>query len=195
MGRVPKDLNSLFPLNSSEVRAKLRVERSFESYDDLDSTVSKGDFSPLYEFEISGLSPNVASTSVGSSALDMIRVVPNPYYSVSGYESSQIENKVKIVNIPTECVISIFNLSGTLVRQFNFNQSNIQGYVANRDGINSQQKTGQNFQTFQDWDLKNQAGIPIASGVYIIHVKSDRLGEKIIKWFGVLRPIDLDSFN
>jgi len=26
-------------------------------------------------------------------------------------------------------------------------------------------------------------------------VKSEKLGEKIIKWFGVLRPIDLDSFN
>jgi len=45
-----------------------------------------------------------------------------------------------------------------------------------------------------DWDLKNQDGIPIASGLYIIHVNAPGLGEKVIKWFGVLRPIDLNSF-
>ena len=54
-----------------------------------------------------------------------------------------------------------------------------------------------------DWDLKNDAGIPIASGLYVIHVrtniKCDITGkyvekDKVIKWFGALRPIDLDTF-
>ena len=195
MGRVPKDLNSLFPLNSSVVRANLRVERSFEAFANVGKVDTTGDFNPIYEFEISGQAAKFGEVAVGSSALDMIRVVPNPYYSVSGYETSQIDNRVKIVNIPSQCVISIFNLSGSLVRQFNFNQSNVQGYVSNQNGVNVQRTDGFNYQTFQDWDLKNQKGLPIASGVYIIHVKSDKLGEKIIKWFGVLRPIDLDSFN
>ena len=43
------------------------------------------------------------------------------------------------------------------------------------------------------WDLKNDYGIPIASGLYVIHVKTDE-GEKVLKWFGALRPIDLDTF-
>jgi hypothetical protein len=42
--------------------------------------------------------------------------------------------------------------------------------------------------------MKNQAGIPISSGIYIIHVVVPGVGEKVVKWFGVLRPIDLDSF-
>ncbi len=54
-----------------------------------------------------------------------------------------------------------------------------------------------------DWDLKNDFGIPIASGLYIIHVRASFLDpdtnefvekDKVIKWFGALRPIDLDTF-
>jgi len=37
-------------------------------------------------------------------------------------------------------------------------------------------------------------GIPVASGIYIIHVDAQGIGEKTVKWFGVLRPIDLDTF-
>tara|TARA_B100001029_G_C14883685_1_gene351395 strand:- start:568 stop:732 length:165 start_codon:yes stop_codon:yes gene_type:complete len=44
-----------------------------------------------------------------------------------------------------------------------------------------------------DWDLKNSYGIPVASGLYVIHVKTPE-GEKILKWFGAMRPIDLDIF-
>jgi len=28
----------------------------------------------------------------------------------------------------------------------------------------------------------------------MIHVNAPGIGEKVLKWFGVLRPIDLDSF-
>ena len=45
-----------------------------------------------------------------------------------------------------------------------------------------------------DWDLKNQDEIVVSSGLYIIHVEAPGIGEKVIKWFGVLRPIDLNSF-
>jgi hypothetical protein len=30
--------------------------------------------------------------------------------------------------------------------------------------------------------------------VYIIHVDAGDLGEKVVKWFGALRPVDLNSF-
>jgi len=33
---------------------------------------------------------------------------------------------------------------------------------------------------FATWDLNNQYGYPVASGIYIIHVDSD-FGEKILK--------------
>ena len=50
------------------------------------------------------------------------------------------------------------------------------------------------FWGFGAWDLKNHAGIPIAGGIYLIHVKANGIGEKVIKWFGALRPVDLNAF-
>ena len=47
---------------------------------------------------------------------------------------------------------------------------------------------------YQDWDMKNQNGISVASGLYIIHVDVPGVGEKILKWFGVMRPLDLQSY-
>jgi hypothetical protein len=41
-----------------------------------------------------------------------------------------------------------------------------------------------------EWDLKNNKGIPVASGVYLIHVDAEGLGERVIKWFGVARKFD-----
>ena len=48
--------------------------------------------------------------------------------------------------------------------------------------------------TSLDWDLKNHKDIPVASGVYLIHIDAPGIGEKVIKWFGTIRQIDLDSF-
>jgi hypothetical protein len=42
--------------------------------------------------------------------------------------------------------------------------------------------------------MKNTYGISIASGVYIVHVDAPGIGEKVVKWFGALRPIDLNNF-
>lgn len=48
--------------------------------------------------------------------------------------------------------------------------------------------------TSLDWDLKNINGVPIAGGLYIVHVDVPDVGEKVIKWFGALRPPDLTNF-
>ncbi|MGZ3884597.1 MAG: hypothetical protein ACXVPD_10370, partial [Bacteroidia bacterium] len=48
--------------------------------------------------------------------------------------------------------------------------------------------------SYQDWDLKNQSGIPVASGLYIFHIDAPGVGEKILKWFGVMRPLDLQNY-
>ena len=41
-----------------------------------------------------------------------------------------------------------------------------------------------------EWDLNNSKGIPVASGVYLIHIAAEGLGERTIKWFGVNREFD-----
>jgi len=98
-------------------------------------------------------------------------VVPNPYYAYSDYERNALDNRIKITNLPEKCVVTIYNMSGTKIRQFKKDED----------------------KTSIDWDLKNFAGVPISSGIYLIHIKNED-GERIIKWFGSMRPIDLNTF-
>jgi len=74
-----------------------------------------------------------------------------------------------------------------LIRQFIVDKTGIAEPRSSTSGINTDAKTS------IDWDLKNFAGIPISGGVYLIHVKSDNLGERTLKWFGILRPVDMNS--
>ena len=99
-------------------------------------------------------------------------MVPNPYYSLSLYESSQLDNIVKITNLPENCTVNIYTVEGALVR------------TLRKD----------NSATWLPWDLTNNYNVPIASGVYIIHINAPGIGEKVIKWFGTLRPFDPTGF-
>jgi hypothetical protein len=129
-------------------------------------------FNPVYRFSTDDIIATTGDVNVAKDAMEAIRAVPNPYYGKSSYETNQLDNRVKITNLPKESTISIFSVSGTLVRKLKKDDS----------------------MTSIDWDLKNDYGVPIASGLYIIHINAPGIGEKIIKWFGSLRPIDLDTF-
>ena len=48
--------------------------------------------------------------------METIKVVPNPYYGYSSYEINQLDNRVKITNLPKSLQSKIFTVSGTLVR-------------------------------------------------------------------------------
>ena len=70
---------------------------------------------------------------VGLDAMETIKVVPNPYYGYSSYEKNQLDNRVKITNLPSRATISIFTIGGTLVRIGNFFNSEIVGVLTNSD--------------------------------------------------------------
>ena len=90
---------------------------------------------------------------------------------------------------PNKCKIKIFTLNGTLVRTFDRDVSGQEDIIVNESDFTRSKRL-----PFQDWDLKNQSGISVASGLYIIHVDVPGVGEKILKWFGVMRPLDLQSY-
>jgi hypothetical protein len=46
---------------------------------------------------------------------------------------------------------------------------------------------------YQDWDLKNNQAIPIASGIYLIHVDVPGVGSTVVKFFGGMRQVDLEN--
>jgi len=147
-----------------------------------------GSFAPMYTFSTDDLANSTNNTEVATSALDQINVVPNPYYAFSAYEVNQLDNRIKIVNLPAKCTVSIFTVGGTLVRKYDRDVP-----VDNSDG-QVYSTSIPNREISLDWDLKNFKGIPVASGVYLIHVDAPGLGTKTIKWFGMTRPLDLDTF-
>ena len=128
---------------------------------------------PKYQFTIDGLDPVLNDPEKTESDLDLITIVPNPYYAFSEYESNALNNRVKITNLPNNCTVTIYNLSGTKIRQF---------------------KKDNELPSI-DWDLTNFANTPVASGFYLIHVKDNTSGgERTIKFFGAMRLIDLNTF-
>ena len=80
-------------------------------------------------------------------------------------------------------------MNGTLIRTFKRDVSGQEDEMIKVDDFNQSKRT-----PYLDWDLKNQYGVPIASGLYIIHIDAPGKGEKILKWFGVMRPLDLENY-
>lgn len=161
----------------NDVRVSLRVHKPYRKYSPVSPTFnnpdgSENNWNPLYTFHTRDVATVTGDRETLTSVLDEINVVPNPYYAFSGYETSKLDNRVKVTNLPEVCTVSIYNLSGTLIRQYQ-----------KADPLTS-----------LDWDLKNEVNVPIAGGVYLIHVDVPGVGEKILKWFGVMRPTDLDNF-
>lgn len=125
-----------------------------------------------YVFNTGEVAPQSDVVDTAKSALDLIQVVPNPYYAFSTYETAQLDTRVKITNLPHTCTISILTVNGQLVKQYR------------KD----------NDLPYQDWDLRNTLGVPVASGVYIVHVDAGDLGQKTVKMLAIMRRIDLDSY-
>lgn len=154
-------------LFETDVRVQLRVTHP---YQDQAFTNSNSGI-PAYRFNTNTLFTTTDVTATQESLLDQIRVVPNPYYAYSAYETSRLDNRVKITNLPERCTITIWTMGGQLVKTI--------------------QKD--NALTFQDWDLKNERSIPIASGLYIFHIDVPGVGERILKWYGALRVVDTEN--
>jgi hypothetical protein len=156
-------------LLETDARIKMRVNKPYAI-----NTENPGDNlgRPMYKFVIdenSGVQTNNNEQAI--SALDLINIVPNPYYAYNSYETGKLDTRVKITNLPEICNVTIYNMQGALIRQF-----------SKDDALTS-----------LDWDLKNHRGIPIAGGMYIIHIDVEGVGEKVLKWFGALRAPDLDN--
>ena len=176
-------------LLSNEAVVRLRVSKPYRPYDTGVQNSVNSNF-PFYRFGTADQTPKVNQPEVAKNALGIINVVPNPYYAYSNYENNQLDNRIKIVNLPPKCVISIYTTSGTLIRRIKRDAGGGVGY--NNSGGQAYPEV--NLESSVDWDLKNSAAVPIASGIYLIHISVEGIGERTIKWFGVIRPIDLDTF-
>jgi len=103
-----------------------------------------------------------SSSALAKQDVNAVNVFPNPYYGVNSQELNKYARFVTFSHLPASSAttIRIFNLAGVMVRTINH-------------------PAGDQFQT---WDLTNDSGLPVASGLYIAYVDMPGLGTtKILK--------------
>ena len=99
----------------------------------------------------------VAQTDV---ALQKINTVPNPYYLYGPYDPAATNRQIKFQHLPEQCTITIYTLSGDVVRKVEKNDPNT---------------------SIATWDVNSSNGIPVASGIYIYVVDAPGFGKKVGK--------------
>ena len=170
--------NGLIP---NDATIKLRVQNP---YGFKEGTADANGY-PTYRFTLDGKSAGTNLDQAGlDRALEMINVVPNPYYGFSSYEDSEFETNVKITNLPAKATVTIYSLDGKFIRKYERDEAPT---MLRGDGrpVGTRQVS-----PALEWDLKNFRGIQISGGIYLIHVEAPGLGERTLKWFGVQRQFD-----
>jgi hypothetical protein len=154
-------------LLATDVTIKLRINKEYKNY----TATGQNNGRPMYGWSMDDIATQVGAQDALKEVLSTINVVPNPYYAFSDYERTKLENKIKITNLPERCTISIFNAQGKRLKQFK-KDSPI---------------------TYQDWNLCNEANIPVSGGTYLILVEVPGVGEVVLKAFIVMRTPDLEN--
>jgi hypothetical protein len=151
----------------TDVRIRVRVNKEYKNY----TATGENGGKPKYSWSMADLVAKKSDKSALAEVLNMIKVVPNPYYAFSEYERNRLDTRVKITNLPEVCNVNIYSTNGKLIRSFKKDSP----------------------VTSIDWDLNNQIAIPVASGVYLIHVDVPDVGEVVLKFFCGIRQVDLQG--
>ena len=155
-------------LLATDVRMKVRLNKEYSLF----TATGQNNGLPLYGWSMNGYQTDKANVPAAASVLDIINIVPNPYYAFSEYERNKVDTRIKITNLPEKCTVTIYNTAGKMINQFK------------KD----------NTSTYLDWTLTNKVGIPVSSGVYLVHVDVPGVGEVIKKAFIGMRAVDLEGF-
>ncbi|MCF7797878.1 MAG: hypothetical protein K9N11_03640 [Lentisphaeria bacterium] len=116
-----------------------------------------------YKFTTSG---GQESAELVKNDLDQVAVVPNPYVATATWErkpylqSGRGERKVYFINLPQECTIRIYTVSGELVRKIEHSSTVYDGS--------------------EPWDLLNNDNLEVAYGIYVYHIESPESGAETI---------------
>lgn len=116
----------------------------------------------VIRFKVTG---NRIDENTNERSLDDIHVAPDPYIVVNPLEPrarnlpGRGERRIDFRQLPSECTIKIFTISGRLVKTLHH--------------------TGGQYSSTKSWDLKSDDGLNVSYGVYIYHVDAPGIGEKI----------------
>jgi len=131
-----------------------------------------------YQASAPGSKPAAAVVKAG---FEKVNVFPNPlfafnpagsYYNPDGTGNIRPADEPYITfsNLPENVTVKIFSLSGTLLRT-----------------LATDDKSRGPSSPFLEWDLKNESGLRVASGMYLAIVSAPGIGEKLLK-FAIIMP-------
>jgi hypothetical protein len=144
----------------------------------------KGDVTENLESLESSLLANAQRIIVGTPANDNadaeVGVYPNPYYAGAywdgGGTKKEVLRKMYFYNLPSQCEISIWTLSGDLVDKFDHDAATYSG--GDMEWFNTFSDGKQKFAGGEHaWDLITRNDQAIASGLYIFTVKNKKTGD------------------
>jgi hypothetical protein len=110
-------------------------------------------------FSVIATAPNTNDYASAKTSLDDISVFPNPFFGTALYSGCSEQEYIRFTNLPVTATLRIFSLGGVYVRRIEKSDDN----------------------PYLDWDLKNNAGERVASGIYIAHLEMTNIGEKVMK--------------
>jgi hypothetical protein len=99
--------------------------------------------------------------NVAGESLDKINVFPNPFYGTTRNELFNADKFINFTNLPGRAIFRILNLAGQIVAKFEKDSP----------------------ERIIKWDLKNDNGVTLPSGLYIAHIELPEFGKmKILKF-------------
>ncbi len=136
-------------------------------------SVANYPYTPADEFTFTTKEGGMLSGDEEKSLFDKVNVYPNPlfgYNVATSYDNSAADEPfVTFSNLPEEITIKIYSLSGTHLRTLT---------EADKSSPTS---------PFLRWNLQNESGLRVASGMYLAIVSSPKYGDKVLK-FAIVMP-------
>lgn len=131
----------------------------------------------LESSSLSTLNRVIPGTPPSEEASVEVGVYPNPYYSNAVWDgSSERLRKIYFYNLPSECEITIYTLSGDVVKRITHNEqsngSDLRWFENYSSGGNQKMSGGEHA-----WDLITDNDQAIATGMYLFTVKNTRNGD------------------
>lgn len=155
--------------------SKAQVDLNYTDGDIFVLPVTNYPYTPNTIFTFKTSAAGALSSADEKELFDKVNVFPNPLFgfnpatSWTGQVNNPDEPFVTFSNLPTEVTVKIYTLSGQLLRSLN---------TDDKDSPTS---------PFLRWDLLNENGLRVASGLYLAIVSSPKYGEKVLK-FSIVMP-------
>jgi len=119
---------------------------------------------PADTFKFTPKAPTLGDPGIARVDVTKINVFPNPYHSFDIGDPGRLTQVVTFTHLPQRAIIRIYTLAGVMVKSI------------------QKDDPGQ----FLAWDLKNESGRPVASGMYLVYIQMPDLGSTKTLKLGIL---------